>query len=239
MTAGDPDFEDLTARARIRDAALRLFAQRGIDAATVRDIAKAAGVSAGLVRHHFGSKEGLRDACDRYALERVVQIKERAILDGQLANPAFLPAAQPTLLLLWRYFARSMVDGTPAAAALFDEMVEVTEQWLARYAPHITSDPRAYAGVLVSMQAGLLVMHPHLSRVMGGDILTPAGHRRMSRAALDFYTHPLVDPEMAARAQAALDAIQAQIQAQQPPSTPAEQPSAPLKEYHDDRGDPH
>ena len=39
---GDPAHEDLTARARIRDAALRLFAERGIDGASVRDIAKAA-----------------------------------------------------------------------------------------------------------------------------------------------------------------------------------------------------
>ncbi|MGH3750942.1 MAG: helix-turn-helix domain-containing protein, partial [Micromonosporaceae bacterium] len=56
----DRAHEDLTARARIRDAALRLFAERGIGPATIRDIAKAAGVSSGLVRHHFGSKEALR-----------------------------------------------------------------------------------------------------------------------------------------------------------------------------------
>ena len=47
-TAGERSAEDLTARARIRDAALRLFAERGTDGATIRDIAKAAGVSGGL-----------------------------------------------------------------------------------------------------------------------------------------------------------------------------------------------
>ena len=60
--------EDLTARARIRDAAIELFAERGIGSATIRDIAQAAGVSSGLVRHHFGSKDGLRRACDEYAM---------------------------------------------------------------------------------------------------------------------------------------------------------------------------
>jgi len=143
---GDPAFADLTARARIRDAALRLFAERGIDGATIRDIAKAAGVSPGLVRHHFGSKEGLRDACDAHALERLVGIKERAVLDGQIANPGFLPAVHPTVLLLTRYLARSLVDGSPAAAGMFDEMVELTEQWIARHYPDVTADPRAYAG---------------------------------------------------------------------------------------------
>jgi hypothetical protein len=37
--------------ARIRDAALTLFADHGIEAASLRTIAKAAGVSVGLVQH--------------------------------------------------------------------------------------------------------------------------------------------------------------------------------------------
>ena len=83
---GEPAFEDLTARARIRDAALRLFGERGMDGATVRDIAKSAGVSGGLVRHHFGSKDGLRARCDAYALERLLRLKEQAVLEGQMAS---------------------------------------------------------------------------------------------------------------------------------------------------------
>ncbi len=202
-----PDSEDLTARARIRDAALRLFAERGIDAATIRDIAKEAGVSAGLVRHHFGSKEELRDACDQYALDRLMRIKEQAILDGQLANPAFLPAHHPTLLLLWGYLARSMVDGSPAAASLFDQMVDTAERWLADHNPDVSTDPRAFAAVIVAMQTGLLAMRTHLSRALGADILSAAGYLRMSRATLDFYTKPLIDPELAAQARAVLDGL--------------------------------
>lgn len=56
-----PEPEDLTARARIRDAALKHFTESGFAKATIRDIARTAGVSPGLVRHHFGSKEGLRE----------------------------------------------------------------------------------------------------------------------------------------------------------------------------------
>src|SRR6266542_6373122 len=106
---GNPAFDDLTARARIRDAALRLFAERGVDGATIRDIAKAAGVSAGLVRHHFGSKEALRDACDSYALDRLMRIKEQAILEGQMADQGFLPAVHPTVVPLYRYLARAKI----------------------------------------------------------------------------------------------------------------------------------
>jgi AcrR family transcriptional regulator len=60
--------DDRTTRAVIRDEALRLFAERGPDAVTVRQIAAAAGVSPGLVIHHFGSKDGLRKAVDEHVL---------------------------------------------------------------------------------------------------------------------------------------------------------------------------
>lgn len=202
-----PAFEDLTARARIRDAALRLFAERGIENATVRDIAKAAGVSAGLIRHHFGGKDALRDACDAYALDRLMQIKEQAIVEGQMANPAFLPGAHPTVLLLYRYIARSMVDGSPAVAALFDDMVKLGEQWLARHHPDQFDDPRGYVAVLVAMQTGMLAMHEHLSRALGADILSAEGHLRMVSALVDLYSKPLLGPDLAAQAQAAIDRL--------------------------------
>src|SRR3954471_10969656 len=121
----DPAFEDLTARARIRDAAIRLFADRGIDGTTVRDIAQAAGVSPGLLRHHFGSKEGLREACDQYVLDRSMGIKEELLLGGKMAQPGFLPSVHPTVMLMYRYVTRALLDGSPAAAAMFDHMVDI------------------------------------------------------------------------------------------------------------------
>jgi AcrR family transcriptional regulator len=48
---------------------LRLFADRGPDAVTVREIAANAGVSAALVLHHFGSKDGLRAEVDGFAAQ--------------------------------------------------------------------------------------------------------------------------------------------------------------------------
>jgi AcrR family transcriptional regulator len=205
--SADPAFADLTARARIRDAALRLFAERGIDAATVRDIAKAAGVSAGLVRHHFGSKEALRDACDAHALEKLKSIKETAYSEMMASRPAILPSGHPAILQLMRYLAQSMVDGSPAAAALFDQLVEYTEQWLAAHRPGHSDDPHAFAAVLVALQAGVLVMHDHLSRALGADTLTPEGNVRMGKATVDIYSKPLLDPELAAQAHATYDQL--------------------------------
>src|SRR6202050_5234690 len=45
--------------ARILDAAARIFATAGYERATIRAVASAAGVDAGLVSHYFGSKQEL------------------------------------------------------------------------------------------------------------------------------------------------------------------------------------
>ena len=209
IAAGERAAGDLTARARIRDAALVLFAERGLDGATIRDIAKAAGVSPGLVRHHFGAKDGLRAACDSYALDQLMRIKEQAVLEGQMGNIGFMSAAHPTILLTYRYLARSLVDGSPAAEAMFDEMVDVAEAWLARHHPAELPDPRGYAALFVAMETGLLAMHGQLSRALGADVFSPAGHLRMTRAKIDFYSHPLLAPELAAQARVAIDQLQA------------------------------
>ena len=211
-TAGERSAEDLTARARIRDAALRLFAERGLDGTTIRDIARAAGVSGGLIRHHFGSKDDLRAACDSYALDQIMRIKEQAVLEGQLANPAFMSAAHPTVLLTLRYLARSLVDGSPAAAAMFDEMVALGEAWLDQQHPGQIPDPRGYSAVLVAMQSGLFMMHGQLSRWLGADIFTAEGHLRLTAAMIDFYSQPLLSPELAEQARATVR----QLQGQQP-----------------------
>src|SRR4029450_4446256 len=45
--------------ARILDAAARVFAAAGYERTTIRAVASAAGVDAGLVMHYFGSKQQL------------------------------------------------------------------------------------------------------------------------------------------------------------------------------------
>ena len=203
-----PAYEDLTARARIRDAALALFAERGMDGATIRDIAKAAGVSSGLVRHHFGSKEGLRDACDTYALERLMSLKEEAVLEGHLGDAGFLSAIHPTVLSLYRYLVRSLLDGSAAAAAMFDDLVRFTEQWITRYIPGITTDTRGYSAVLVAMQIGMLGMHEPLSRALGADILSPDGNLRLMRAMVEIHSTTLMTSEQTSQMTAVLDQFQ-------------------------------
>ncbi|RZU51792.1 TetR family transcriptional regulator [Krasilnikovia cinnamomea] len=197
--------EDLTARARIRDAAIDLFAEHGFAAATVRDIAQRAGVSSGLLRHHFGSKEGLRDACDEYAMARMSELRDQLFGDGHIADQNFLPSVHPETMRLQAYLVRSMMEG--ATTAMFERMVEAGEAWLAGV-PVRTDDPRAFAAVIAAMKLGMFLLRDQLSHVLGGDVAEPAGHGRMLRAAIDIFAQPLLTADQADQARAALEEAQ-------------------------------
>jgi AcrR family transcriptional regulator len=125
--------DDLTAAARIRDAAIERFGQEGFGVG-LRSIAEAAGVSAALVIHHFGSKDGLRKACDDYVAEEIRSSKSEAMNSsdpatwlGQLAEieeyaplTAYLVRSMQTGGELARTFWRTMLDN---AASYLDEGV--------------------------------------------------------------------------------------------------------------------
>ena len=137
----------------------------------------------------------------------MVEVKEQLVLEHRLDNPAFLADAHPEMLQWYRYLARSMIDGSPAAAAMFDQMVGATEAWLARHHSGQIADEHGYAVVLVGMETGLLVMHEQLSVALGAGVLDPEGHLRLARAKVEFYSKPLLDPELADRARCSIDSV--------------------------------
>ncbi|MDI3290254.1 TetR family transcriptional regulator [Polyangium sp. 15x6] len=65
-----------TTKKRILQAAGRLFADRGIDGASLRDIAVEAGLSQSLVSHYFGGKEQLYRAVVRGMLRELGSLGE-------------------------------------------------------------------------------------------------------------------------------------------------------------------
>lgn len=77
---------DLTAKARIRQVALELFALNGADATSMRAISSRAGVTVGLITHHFGTKAGLIQAVEDDLLngiQKAIEYKETdATVDG-------------------------------------------------------------------------------------------------------------------------------------------------------------
>jgi AcrR family transcriptional regulator len=193
--------EDLTARARIRDAAMQHFGESGFEAATIRGIAQTAGVSSGLVRHHFGSKQDLRDACDAHLTALIRQLNDD-VRAGRISGLSPVSVMRP----YQRYISRALSEG--AAGAVFDGIVRLTEEWLAEIDAQRPDPPtvdRTVRATLVSAMAlGIPVLASHISRNLGVDIMTSAGERAMQLGLLDVYSHSLLSPDEAADARAAL-----------------------------------
>jgi AcrR family transcriptional regulator len=113
---------DLTARARIRDAAIDCFAEQGLDA-SFRVIAQRAGVSPGLITHHFGSKAALRAECDAEVLRRYRALKRESIASpsGYLLASLTAPGASAAILV---YLLRAIHAGGQPARAFLDHLID-------------------------------------------------------------------------------------------------------------------
>jgi AcrR family transcriptional regulator len=189
---------DLTARARIRDAAIACFADRGVSDTPVRAIAAQAGVSPALVIHHFGSKDRLRVACDQHVAAIIRQGKQEAVAAGASLDPvAALRSASDGPPYL-RYLARTLVDGSPHVAELIDEMVEDAVSYLdegvAAGSLKPSDDQRGRAVVLVMWSLGSLVLHEHVARLTGADLVDhPADAQGWMLPAMELLTRGILD----------------------------------------------
>ena len=187
---------DLRAAAVIRDTATRLFAERGTSAVTIREIAATAGVSPGLVMHHYGSKEGLRDAVDRRAaafFEEMLGELGRVGEEGGSASLAELLAVrlkdEPVLV---NYVRRLLLDGGDAADALFSRLFEATEAGIRALVDagiiRPAADERTRTAFLLANDLSLLMMRRQITRATGTDPLAQDGLTAWTAVVMDVYT---------------------------------------------------
>ncbi|MEV4013574.1 TetR family transcriptional regulator [Nonomuraea angiospora] len=183
---------DLTAQAKIRDAAISHFARDGFQKTNLRAVAATAGVSAALVIHHFGSKEKLRSVCDDHVLGVLVRRSHAAGTPGLLGE--FMANPEEYQLQV-RYMVRAIEEDTPAGGRFVDTLVAESESILragiAEGSVRPSSDVRALAVLTVLTSLAMLTMAPPLTRALGHDGFGPEVLRRMTLPTLELFTHGL------------------------------------------------
>lgn len=152
--------EERTSRAQILDAAIQRFAADGLDA-SLRSVAGDAGVSAGLIIHHFDSRDGLLTACDQEVL--AITRTAKAALISQGAGEMLTQMAQaeqygPAV----GYVLRRLQAGGTLATKLVEDFIADAEDYLAdgERAGIIrpSRDPGARARLLTEMSLGALLL---------------------------------------------------------------------------------
>lgn len=166
--------DDLTARARVRNAALDLFAREGADRVSLRAVAAQAGVTHGLVQHHFKSKAGLRDAVDQL----VVDYFEGALREAEPADdPGEYAAARDAAVrrMLEKnppvvdYVRRAVLSPSGEGAHLLGVLVDLTHREVgALRDANLASSQRRMSTQVVSVllrQMGELLLSPMVDAV--------------------------------------------------------------------------
>jgi AcrR family transcriptional regulator len=115
-------------RESIVRSALRLFGKAGIGPTSLREVARAAGVSPALVVHYFGGKEGLVAAVDEAAVRGFgdayaagAQERGADLLRQRAEQTARVMREQPDVCA---YLGRALVEGTAGSSGLFRLMIE-------------------------------------------------------------------------------------------------------------------
>lgn len=187
-------YTTVDARDRIVEAALTVFAQRGFDGATTREIAKEANVSSALIHHHFKDKESLWKLVGERISEEFIEAITSSMAPDLRGTGDGARQMVAAYMRYWRDHPRALrfqlwrVLGAPA-----DERKARSKQLNQLFVPEVKAAQKAGdvrgdvpAGLLMVTMGGLIQYFLH-SDVETNDALAVTGARPMTDdQALDY-----------------------------------------------------
>jgi AcrR family transcriptional regulator len=170
-------FDEKSTPDLIREAAMRIFADRGYEATTLQAVADVVGISKQAILHHFRSKEELHDAVLRHVVDHWNRTLPQVFLTAGAAADCFEAVFSETVAFFQRdpdrarLALRELLDRPQATRRL---LAEAITPWLHLLAECMRKgqllgvygselDPEAY--LLVTFE--LAVMGVATSEVMG------------------------------------------------------------------------
>lgn len=179
------------AKDRIRDAALRCFAAQGIAATTLRAVAETAGVSVGLVQHHFRTKATLTAVVDQYVLQVVGDALEPTALSEGPSDGLTEAGRRLTALMVERpdamtYLGRALAEGGALGSVIFTGLASISggqgDQFVQEGKLRPDLDPDW--GVLnpLILRVGAIILHPYIELYLGTPFFTEPQLRRWDAA---------------------------------------------------------
>ena len=191
--------EPADARERIVTAAIHRFGLDGFGA-SLRTIAADAEVSPALIIKHFGSKEGLRKACDERVMQDVDAIKSSAVRSPDLSRTFnsgvdLFKESQP----LVQYVIRSFFSGGDIARTMLMDMQERAKEWMSDGVAAGHFKPSRNEELRIRLSFAMSLGWLFQSVLMSGKKLSELdsafwenSEREMIEASLELYTQGLL-----------------------------------------------
>jgi len=167
---------------RIRRAALKSFATKGASGTSLRSVAADAGVSLGLVQHHFETKAGLIKAVDDYVMGVVIEMVSRPVAAPHAKDSISDMGNRITNLVIEHpdvvhYFGRALIDGSQLGITVWDTLAAFgTARWNARKeSGEARGDIDVTWAALNSLvlALGTLIVREHIERQIPGAFTEP------------------------------------------------------------------
>jgi AcrR family transcriptional regulator len=128
-----------TGREALLDAAMRVVASNGLRGLTIRAVASEAGVTHGLVRHHFGSRDALLEATLARSVSLAIETTSLEPGTGELDDvaadlPAVAEAEREILAFQYELLleARRREELLPYVVKMYDEYIAAAQRECAR-----------------------------------------------------------------------------------------------------------
>jgi AcrR family transcriptional regulator len=178
--------EDLTAKARIRNAALDLYSQYGPDRVSLRAIAAEAGVTLGLVQHHFKTKAGLRDAVDQLIVDYFAAAIAEVPVEGTIGQITAARDKAVRRMLeenppVVNYVRRALLEGSADHLHLLNVLIDLTrdEVGALRKSGRASTKRRESTQIInvIAQQMGELLLAPLVDAVWD-RVAKPGDHRK-------------------------------------------------------------
>lgn len=185
-----------TSRDMIIHAALTVFAEHGIHASTLKNVADEAGVSVGRVQHHFKTKDELVAAVDDYAIDALadkIQKPDAPPDDALMAmGRKFTDVLVETPHVL-EYICQKMIEPGEVGKTIFDGMFAISEaqgsQFIERGQTREDLDPVWGALLPLILRVGTILLRNHIERFIDGQFLQPEQLRRWDDAMTALIRH--------------------------------------------------
>jgi AcrR family transcriptional regulator len=171
---------------RIREAAMKSFATQGASNTSLRAVASAAGVSLGLVQHHFATKAGLIKAVDDYVLAVVITQITQPVPDTASDSVAEIGDRVTQMISdypdIVDYVGRALIDGRPVGKMIFDALLNSgTARWNQRgergeTRPDLDLTWAAVNSLVLAL--GTFILRGHIERNLPEPLTSPTQLQR-------------------------------------------------------------